>query len=249
MSAPKAPDPNATATKQLQYSTDAAAKTQQMNMIDQTTPFGSLSYNRVGTNPDGTPKYAASQQYSPEVQSIISTLLGKGQTAANTDLTGDAVTQRQMDLYSKYYDPINERNTAALESDLWNKGIRPGSKAYENAMNLNARNTNDALTKFLLDSRGQAINEATTEGLFQFQQLGAAVGATQPNYAQTPQVNVQTPNYEGAVQSNYQAKVANNNAMLSGLFSVPSTILGGWARAGFSNPFGGSSVGSSVGRY
>lgn len=233
MSAPKAPDPNATANAQLGYSTQAAQKTQQMNQYDQTTPFGSLSYVQSGTNADGTPKYTVNQSYSPEVQNIISTLIGKGQGAANTDLSGDAVTQRQLGLYSDYIDPINAKNKQALESELWNKGIRPGSKAYEDAINLNSRNTNDALTKFLLDTRGQALNEATTEGMFPFQQLGAAVGATQPNYAQTPQVNVQTPNYEQAVANNYNARSQQYGSMMSGLFSVPSTILGGWARGGF----------------
>jgi hypothetical protein len=245
MSAPKAPDPNATAQAQMKYSTDAAAKTQQMNQYDQNTPFGSLSYTQSGTNPDGTPKYSVNQSYTPEVQSIIDNLLSKGQSASNVDLSGDAITSRQMGLYDKYMDPIFSKQKNSLESDLWNKGIRPGSKAYGDAMNLNSRNTDDALTNFLLQSRGQAQNEATTEGMFPFQQLGAAVGATQPNYAQTPQAQVQTPNYEGAVANNYNAKSQQYGSMMSGLFSVPSTILGGWARGGFSNPFGGSNYGSA----
>ncbi|MBX2989445.1 MAG: tail fiber domain-containing protein [Bdellovibrionaceae bacterium] len=249
MSAPKAPDPTATANAQMKFSTDAAAKTQQMNQYDQTTPFGSLSYTQSGTNPDGTPKYSVNQQYSPEVQSIISTLLGKGQTAANTDLSGDAITSRQMDLYSKYYDPINQQKTSALEAELYNKGIRPGSKAYENAMNLNSRNVNDQLTNYLMQSRGQALNEATTQGMFPYQQLGAVVGAASPNYAQTPQVNVQTPDYQGAVQNNYNAKTQQYNNMMSGLFSVPSTVLGGWARGGFQGlgAAGAASAGSGLG--
>lgn len=236
MSAPKAPDPTATANAQLGYSTQAAQKTQQMNQYDQTTPFGSLNYTQSGTNPDGTPKYSVNQSYTPEVQSIIDTLIGKGQSAAGVDLSGDAITGRQMDLYSKYMDPIFSKQKQGLESELWNKGIRPGSKAYEDAINLNSRNTDDSLTNFLLQSRGQAQNEATTEGMFPFQQLGAVVGATQPQYAQTPQVNVQTPNYEQAVANNYNAKSQQYGSMMSGLFSVPSTILGGWARGGFQQP-------------
>jgi hypothetical protein len=217
----------------MKYSTDAAAKTQQMNMVDQITPFGSLNYVQSGTNPDGTPKYSANQQYSPEVQNIITTLLGKGQGAANTDLSGDAVTGRQMDLYSKYMDPIFSQQKEALEAQNWNKGIRPGSKAYETSMNLNSRNVNDAQTKFLLDSRGQAVSEANNEAMMPFQQLSAAVGATQPNYAQTPQAQVQAPDYQNAVAQNYNAKSQQYGSMMSGLFSVPSTLLGGWARGGF----------------
>lgn len=239
MSAPKAPDPNSVAQTQMKYSTDAAAKTQQMNQYDQTTPFGSLKYNQIGTNPDGTPKFSVDQSFNPQVQSTIDALLGKGQAAANTDLSGDAITGRQMDLYSKYMDPIFSMQKGSLEAELRNKGITPGSEAYNNQMNLYSRNTNDALTKFLMDSRGQALNEATTQGMFPFQQLGAVVGATQPNYAQTPQVNVQAPNYEQAVANNYNAKSQQYGAMMSGLFSIPSAALGGWARGGFTNPFGG----------
>ncbi len=238
MSAPKAPDPHATAQTQLKYSTDAAAKTQQMNQYDQNTPFGSLRYNQVGTNPDGTPKFEVNQAFSPQVQATIDSLLGKTNTAANVDLSGDAITGRQLDLYSKYMDPIFSTQKGALEADLRNKGITPGSKAYETAMNLNSRNTNDALTKFLLDSRGQAQGEAVTEATLPFQQLGGMVGATSGQYAQTPQVQVGTPDYQGAVQANYNAKSQQYGNMMSGLFSIPSAALGGWARGGFANPWG-----------
>lgn len=233
MPQPKAPDPHSTAQAQLGYSTQAAQKTQQMNQYDQTTPFGSLKYVQSGTNPDGTPKFTVDQSFNPQVQSTIDALMGKAQTAANTDLSGDAITGRQMDLYSKYMDPIFSMQKGGLEAELRNKGITPGSKQYDTQMNLQSRNTNDALTKFLLDSRGTALNEATTEGMFPFQQMGAAVSSMSPQYAQTPQVSVQTPNYEASVANKANMDSSRYNSMMSGLFSIPTAALGGWGRSGF----------------
>ena len=109
-------------------------------------------------------------------------------------------------MYSKYYDPINQQKTSALEAELYNKGIRPGSKAYENAMNLNSRNVNDQLTSYLCRAAVGRLTKRLRRGMFPYQQLGAVVGAS-PNYAQTPQVNVQTPDYQRALlQNNYNAK-------------------------------------------
>ena len=236
MSAPKAPDPNATAQGQLGYNKQAAQSTMQMNMVNQNNPFGSLAYSQSGMTADGTPQFTANTTYTPEVQSQIDSLMGKISSSAGKD-----PTQIQMDLYQKYMDPIFNKQRDAQESQRWNQGIRPGSTQHGDAVNLQERNINDAYTNFMLQSRGQAANET----MLPYQELAALRGATAPEWVQTPQAQIAPPDYAGAVNNNYNAKSQQYGSMMSGLFSVPSAALGGWARGGFSNPFGNSSSGSA----
>lgn len=68
--APPPPDPVATAAAQSQYNKDAAITQANLNRIDQQTPQGSVTYDTIGTNSDGTPRYKQTQTYSPEQQAL-----------------------------------------------------------------------------------------------------------------------------------------------------------------------------------
>jgi hypothetical protein len=68
--APAAPDPVATAAAQSQYNQQAAITQANLNRIDQVTPQGSIHYDTIGTNADGTPQYRQTQTYSPGQQAL-----------------------------------------------------------------------------------------------------------------------------------------------------------------------------------
>lgn len=65
---PAAPDPMKTAQAQTQQNKDAAVAQANLNRIDQYTPQGNSTYSQVGTNADGTPKYAQTTTYSADEQ-------------------------------------------------------------------------------------------------------------------------------------------------------------------------------------
>lgn len=67
---PPAPDPVATSQAQAQANKEGAIAQANLNRIDQYTPQGNITYQQIGTNADGTPKYKQTQQYSPEQQSL-----------------------------------------------------------------------------------------------------------------------------------------------------------------------------------
>lgn len=67
---PTAPDPVATANAQASANTRAAITQANLNRIDQVTPQGSITYNQIGTNSDGTPRYQQVQTYSPGQQAL-----------------------------------------------------------------------------------------------------------------------------------------------------------------------------------
>ena len=67
---PTPPDPTVVAGAQTEMNKDTAIANAYLNRINQYTPEGSLEFNQVGTNPDGTPKFESRQTYSPEQQSL-----------------------------------------------------------------------------------------------------------------------------------------------------------------------------------
>lgn len=220
-SGPKAPNAQKAADTQQQYNINSGTAQQNLNMVDQTTPFGSLSYSQTGTNPDGTPKFSATQSYSQPVQQSIDSLLGK---ISGSSGSADP-TAYQMDLYNKYYSPLNDQSQRKLDNTLQTQGITAGSDAYNNAQNLQARNVGDQQTNWLLNSTALANQP--------YEQLASLRTGAAPGFASTPTASVQPPNYQQAVQNQYQAQLAQSNALTQGLSGIAGTALGGWARGGF----------------
>lgn len=66
--APTPPDPTATAQAQTQSNEQTANYQQGLNLINQVTPLGSLTYNQTGTGSAGNPEYTATTALSPTGQ-------------------------------------------------------------------------------------------------------------------------------------------------------------------------------------
>ncbi len=73
-SAPKAPDPVATANAQAGMNRDTAITQYGLNATNQVTPWGSLNYSQIGKWDDGTPRYQAEQTLNPQIQVTITVL-------------------------------------------------------------------------------------------------------------------------------------------------------------------------------
>ena len=78
LSPPSAPNPYQTSQTQLGFNQQAAQKQQQMNMINQYTPYGSLNYSSDPNAPGG---YSATQTLSPVLQQLLG-LMQQGQVGA-----------------------------------------------------------------------------------------------------------------------------------------------------------------------
>jgi hypothetical protein len=95
---PPPPDPYATAAAQTQENQQTAVANAELNRINQYTPYGNLTYQVTGSNPDGTPIYAQTttlapaQQQQLDLQNKLATALlgfgtdqlGRVQTTMNT---------------------------------------------------------------------------------------------------------------------------------------------------------------------
>ncbi len=70
VSAPKAPDPYATAQAQATMNKETAVAQTGLNAMDQFTPDGRLNYAQNGTWSDGTPRFNVTQTLSPDNQKL-----------------------------------------------------------------------------------------------------------------------------------------------------------------------------------
>jgi hypothetical protein len=258
--APAAPDPVKTAEAQGTMNQNTATTQQLLNMTNQVTPDGSLTYTQSGNNTftgaDGktytVPQFTATQSLSPTGQKLYDltsqtklNLGNAGVTASkkigdllgtNVNLNNDAVENRLMDLGTRRLQPQFARDEASMRANLVNSGIRPGSDAWNTEMTRLSQNKNDALDQLILSGHGTAVNDILTERNQPINEIsalmsGSAVG--QPNFTNTPQTQVAGTDYAGMVQNNYnaanqqyQTKVAQNNALMGGLFGLGGTLGG-----------------------
>lgn len=337
-STPDPPNPAKVAAAQSAANKETAIAQANLNNYNQVTPQGSLTYTVIGTNADGTPKYQATQTYSPEQQAIYeqnaANSLQAGQIAGNqlgrvndvlstpfqlgqtpqqagvnlnnnlglntdlqlnqnlgnrTDLSQNAIDDRLYQLGAARLDPRFAQQQQTLESDLANRGVVPGTEAYNRAMTQFEQTRNDAYNQLALTgnqqayeqelgaqnfyntanaqnqnfanqnaqaqagfnnqaqlAQGQFNNQATQQmtnfnnqaqsnnwnqqiqdALIQRNQpinettaLMSGSQVSQPNYQATPQTGIANTDVAGLYQNNYNAQVAQQNAMLGGIASL-----------------------------
>lgn len=249
MKAPKPPDPVATAQAQAGVNLSTAVTQQNLNMVDQTNPWGSVDYTQNGSsrfkdsfgNWVEVPTFSQTTTLSPEQQAIFD----KSQ-AAQTNLAGIAEAQSgrvsdalstpfqfdnqdaadwSYDLASSRILPQQQRNESALRSRLVNAGLRPGTAAWDSEMRRLTEANTDQMNQLALNSRGQAFAENLATRNQPLNELSALLSGSQvSNPAQmssaAPQVGVGGVDYSGLVQDNYAARNANHQAMLGGLFGL-----------------------------
>ena len=237
--APAAPDPAATAAAQSGMNRDTALTQQQINMIDQVGPDGSIRYNKIGdsTMVDSagrtvvTPRYEQETKLSAAQQGIYDTgqqteqniaTIGRDQSARIGELLGkpvnlnnEATEARLMELGRKRLDPQFARDEETVRTRLANSGIRQGSAAWDAEMGNFGQRKNDAMNQLLLSGRGQAVQEALTERNQPINEITALMSGSQvnmPSQNSTPQSQVAGVDYSGMVRDNYNAQMQQWNA-------------------------------------
>lgn len=262
---PPPPDPAATAQAQSAANKETAVATQQLNMVNQTTPYGSMEYSQIGTWADGTPRYASTTTLSPEEQrnqeqqwefDQLVNQLGIDQTERLSGLLdepvqlgNEATEARLYDLGRKRLDPQFADRRAALETQLVNQGHARGTPGFTAAMKALGEQENDAYNQLLLAGRGQAVQEGLAERNQPINEITALMSGgqvTQPNFVGTPTTQVAGTDVAGLTMdayrmgplAQYQAQQSGRNAMMGGLFGMGGTVAGGLARGGFGMPFG-----------
>lgn len=197
-SAPAVPDPAATAAAQGAANKDTAIAQAQLNMVNQVTPNGSLTYNQSGTGSDGTPMYTATTQLSPQAQAIndasqkaqagtygvANQAIGNVANTLNTPFstaglpaapTGDQayVDSATNALYGQEMSRLQPQQATQqkqFNQQMANSGIPQTSDAYKNANQQFQQGQNDAMQTAL----NQAIAGGSAAASNQFGMQSAA---------------------------------------------------------------------------
>ncbi|WP_336947218.1 hypothetical protein [Asaia sp. HN010] len=120
VSTPKAPDPVQTASAQAQYNQDTATTQQLLNMTNQVTPYGNLTYSQTGnstfTGADGkqytVPQFTQTTTLNPQQQSTLNDT-----QAAAGNIAGTALSLSGSGL-SSLGQPIDTSGAPALQSSF-----------------------------------------------------------------------------------------------------------------------------------
>lgn len=254
---PAAPDPMATAQAQGQMNQNTAVTQQLLNMTDQITPDGSLKYDQTGnstfTGADGktytVPKFQATTTLSPAQQALLDLTnktktnlgqIGVDQSAKIGDLLGTnidlntATEDKISKLGAARLDPRFAKDEDALRTQLANKGIQPGSAAWNAEMTRFSEGKNDAYNQLYVTGRAQGASEAMAERNQPINEITALMSGSQvsnPNFSSTPTTSVGGVDYTGAVRDNFNAlnsqyntAMSNSNAAMGGMFGLAGTL-------------------------
>lgn len=244
--APSPPDPYAAADAQASANRKAALTQQAVNMTDQTTPDYTLRYQPSGTTYMGdgisVPRFEAITKLSPANQKVYDqtqgtklnlATMGNEQSAKirqvlNTPFNLDVSKGKYLDDMARTrLDPMWAQREQDFEQSMVDRGIHPGSQAYNFARAQFDQARTDAYTQMSLQGQAQANQAAFAERnqpLNEISALESGSQVNQPNFISTPQAQVAAPNVEGLIQQNYQDRAANANSAMGGLFGLGGTI-------------------------
>lgn len=244
--APSAPDPQAIANSQTASNRDTAIAQSQLNMVNQTDALGNtLNYAQNGTWADGTPRYSATQSLSPGSQQLVNTGQKTQQNLANLAqeqsgrLSGllnqplDWSAQQGFlnDVTNQALDKSWDRQSQQFETDLVNRGIRPGSTQYSNQLADFQTNRSNSYNQANVANYNTALQSQLALRNQPLQEILALSGQgqiAQPNFAQTPNTGVGGTDVAGISNANYGQQMQNYNAnqsVLGGLFSAGAGLI------------------------
>jgi hypothetical protein len=255
-SAPTPPDPRETAAAATSTNIGTAVSNNAMQMMDQYTPDGSLTYEQTGdytyldpfTEQSYTvPRYTSTQSLSPEAQAIRDqTMMAQTNLAgAAADQSGflrdylgegmnldtSATEERLMGLGRERLDPIMGQRRNDLQSRLANQGITPGSEAYSREMSAMGQQENDAYNSLLLSGRGQAFAEGLAERNQPINEITALMSGAQVSNPATQTVmpgGAATTDVAGLVNQNFAQKQSNYQQEMGAY----NSLMGGLFSAG-----------------
>ncbi|MGB0696039.1 MAG: hypothetical protein ACPGOY_10355 [Rhodospirillaceae bacterium] len=94
---PKAPDPYEVAAAQGAENRETALANLETSMFDQKTPWGTLTYEQIGTTENGNPRYQATQNLNKAGQDLVdfsSNQLGRIKSAMNQGINFGSLPER-----------------------------------------------------------------------------------------------------------------------------------------------------------
>lgn len=242
---PSAPNPAATAAAQTASNRETAVAQAGLNAVNQVTPYGNLTYTQQGKWADGTPKFTATQTLSGAGQQLFDTGQQTQQNLANLaqeqsgrlsgllnqPLDWSAQQGYLNDLTAQNLNPQWDRMAEQNEQSLVNRGLRPGSTAYNNAQDQFLQSRSNAFNNAALNNYNSAWQSQLAQRQAPINELLALAGqgqVAQPNFVNSPQTQVAGTDVAGITNSAFNQQMQGyqqNQAALGGLFSAGASLI------------------------
>lgn len=231
MKAPQPPDPYKTAKGQFHANAGTAVVQQMLNMVNQETPFSSLTYERGADQELRDPRTGevykipqfTGRQSSPQLEALINSPWDPSTATAD----------RLTDYGRQFLDPYWQKQRETYEADLLNRGIGMGTEAYDRGMQNFGDQQTRAYNDMFLSGQNQAWSQAMAERQRPINEILAAISGTP--LGATPAASIGAPDYAGAVQANYQQRLANHMNNVNAIGQLVGTVaragMGGWGGA------------------
>ena len=247
---------------------NAAGSSSLLNDVNQVTPYGTVNYTAGGliggypgsgpfglNGSPGVPQMTATTTLSPGMQKLFNTSLRNSQTSANTQAAlgknvqsmlsknvdlGPSATSAYLDkLNAQTMDPQWAQAQTALNQQLTNQGLTPGSEGWNAQQTQFGLNKANAYNNMYLQGQNTAVQDILAQYNTPLNTLNALKTGSQvqqPSIGQlAPTANnpIQPANYEqaalGSAQiaaQNYAQQQASSNSMMNGLFGLGGQLLG-----------------------
>lgn len=197
----------------------------------------------INMTPEGKNLYDQQMQLSTGLLGIGNTALDqtKASLGQPQDLSSvQDIADQSYGMQTARLDPQWNMRQQQFETQMRNQGLVPGGEAYDNAARDFGQQRNDAYNQARLSSIAtmpQTYQLSTAERMQPLTELNAIRTGAQPQMPQFQptqySMGAQGPNLLGAAQAGYQgdlaaynAKVGQQNSMMSGLFGLGSSALG-----------------------
>lgn len=247
-SPPAVPQASDIAQAQSTANINSASAQAALNNVNQVTPYGNLTYAQTGTGPNGIPTYSATQTLGQGQQSLLNTGTQLAQniapqytSAPNID-PSSAVNQASR-MFQNYMQPYFNQQNSTTMSNLRNQGFVPGDTGYDTAMTQLQNEQGNLIGNQITQFEPQAYSQALQSYELPLQTAENMISPTQAPFTNTPQTGVSPTDVTGAYNTqtqaqeyNYGQQMQNYSAMMGGLFSIPASLAGGWAKGGFPLP-------------
>lgn len=261
-SPPPAPDYVGAAEATGASNLEAARAATAANRVNQYTPYGSLTYYQDPNATDPDHGWSSYTTLSPDQQTLLNQqnktsiglagLADRGLGYVNDtlshqltakDLPADMVNPGETGAQAlmRRYQPQMDQSRKALETQLANQGIMPGSEAYDNSMRTQYQSENDLRSQAQIqgieigqNAQNQQLGVKTQLQNNPLNVLNAVRSGSQitnPSFGAVPQqANAGGTDYSSAMQGMnnynmglYNSEVAANNSSNSGLMGLMGT--------------------------
>lgn len=260
---PPAPDYVGAAQQTAAGNLEAARAAADANRINQITPYGTKTYTHDPNAATPDQGWTETTALSPQQQQLLNiqnaTSLGLGDLAGNgLNFVGNALAnpitmaslpksmvnagQTGQDALMARFQPMIDQQHAALQTQLANQGIQPGSEAYTNAMRAQNQSENDLRMQAALNGIGVGENAQNQQMQLQtalqneplniLNAVRTGSQVTNPTFGAVPQQQTTAgPDMLGAVSAQnqynmglYNSQVAQANSANGGLFSLAGAL-------------------------